>query len=348
MKAVLLTIVCLHLIACESVSWLWQAANGQWELRQLSTPLASVLEDKGTAEPLRERLELVRSIVAYGSGRLGIADNPGYDTYVDLPRQHVVWNVFAVPEFSIEPRHWCFPIAGCVSYRGYFSEQRARRYAARLEALDYDVWVGGVAAYSTLGWFNDPVLSTWLWREESAVAALLFHELAHRRLYVPGDTRFNESLATLIEESLLQDWLKQRDQTQLLEAYRQSTATRREFSALVEKTWRQLADLYQQKDTPEATRRRKTATLAAMQGKYALSRTDWPEPDMFDSWIEGSLNNARLLTVLSYNGWLPSLRVLLAQEHNQLPSFLAQMETLAKQSEHERARILDALINPAR
>ena len=187
--------------------YLMQAASGQMEIASKREPIAAVLADTSTPAQLRTRLEYVAAARDFASRELGLPDNESYRSYADLGRPFVVWNVFAAPEFSVEPRRWCFPIAGCVVYRGYFSEAAAQRYARRLRRHGDDAAVGGVAAYSTLGHFKDPVLSTMLGWSDAQLAGTLFHELAHQVVYVPGDSEFNESFATVVEEARLERWL---------------------------------------------------------------------------------------------------------------------------------------------
>ena len=199
--------------------YLLQAAGGQMEISAKREPIAEVIADAATPPQLRARLEYVANARDFASRELGLPDNESYRSYADLDRPYVVWNVFAAPEFSVEPRRWCFPIAGCVVYRGYFSEEAAQHYASRLRRRGDDAAVGGVAAYSTLGHFKDPVLSTMLGWSDAQLAATLFHELAHQVVYVPGDSEFNESFATVVEEAGLERWLTERRRSQELVAW---------------------------------------------------------------------------------------------------------------------------------
>ena len=191
--------------AFETVDYYWQGAAGQWDLISRSQPIPDVIGKSDAA--LAERLQRIREIRAFASHQLGLPDNGSYTRYTDLGRPFVTWNVFATPELSMTPRQWCFPIAGCVNYRGYFHETEAHGEQQRLKAAGDDVYVGGVPAYSTLGWFDDPVLSSFVRWPETEVARLIFHELAHQLLYVKGDSVFNESFATAVEEAGLARWL---------------------------------------------------------------------------------------------------------------------------------------------
>ena len=210
LRLLILTLAMAPLSGC----YLMQAAMGQLEIVRKREPIAEVIARPSTPAPLRTRLEYVSSAREFASNELGLPDNKSYRSYADLERPYVVWNVFATDEFSVEPRRWCFPIAGCVVYRGYFNETRAENYARKLRFDGEDTNVGGVAAYSTLGHFDDPILNTMLVWNDVQLAGTLFHELAHQVVYVPGESEFNEAFATVVEEAGLERWLKKRDRVQ--------------------------------------------------------------------------------------------------------------------------------------
>ena len=213
--------------------YLMQAAGGQMEIASKREPISAVLKDPATPETLRTRLEYVAAARDFASRELGLPDNASYRSYADVGRPYVVWNVFATAEFSVEPRRWCFPISGCVVYRGYFNEARAQRYARRMRGQGADATVGGVAAYSTLGHFEDPVLNTMMGWSDAQLAATLFHELAHQVVYVPGDSEFNEAFATAVEEAGLERWLSVNGKSQELQAWRIQRRRGQEFIQLL-------------------------------------------------------------------------------------------------------------------
>ncbi|HNS26702.1 MAG TPA: aminopeptidase, partial [Steroidobacteraceae bacterium] len=213
----------LPLSGCGSL-YLAQAAAGQWGVMAAREPIETVVADPATPQELRARLEQVMAAREFASRELALPDNASYRQYAALDRPYVVWNVVAVPEFAIEPKEWCFPIAGCIAYRGYFSEQRARNYALTLESRGYDVVVGGVAAYSTLGRFADPVLSTMMGYGDAQLVGVIFHELAHQVVYVAGDSAFNEAFAVAVEQEGLARWLAWRGELGQLDAWRRSRA----------------------------------------------------------------------------------------------------------------------------
>ena len=221
----------LLLPGCAAPGYYLQAASGQFEVWRRSRPIAQVRSDAGTAPALRERLALAERIRAFASRSLALPDNGSYRKYADVRRPYVVWNVFAAREFSVRPEQWCFPVAGCVSYRGYFAHPDALAFAAALRSRGHEVHVAGVTAYSTLGWFDDPVLNTFIHYPESELARLIFHELAHQRVYTSDDTGFNEAYATAVELLGARQWLA--DKPEALAAFEAGRARRARFLALI-------------------------------------------------------------------------------------------------------------------
>src|SRR6185295_4027488 len=215
-------------------------------------PIPEVIATTSDAA-LKGRLMRAQEIRAFASRELGLPDNRSYTSYADLERPYAVWNVFATPELSLTPRQWCFPVAGCVAYRGYFAEADARAEAARLKAEGDDVWVSGVPAYSTLGYFDDPVLSTFVRWPDVEVARMVFHELAHQVVYVKDDTQFNESFAVAVEEAGVERWLMLQANGQLDAQYMRSGRLRAVFRELTRDTRADLARIYAS-DAPDAVK----------------------------------------------------------------------------------------------
>jgi predicted aminopeptidase len=174
-------------------------AMGQLEMNRSKVPIAQLIAREDTGETLRRQLDHASRAREFAVTGLGLPDNGSYRSFADLGRPYATWNIFAAPEFSVKPQRWCFPVAGCVSYRGYFNERRANRVDLRLASRGNDVYVGPSLAYSTLGHLQDPVLNTMLRDGDTELAALIFHELAHQAAYVPGDSDFNEAFATVVE-----------------------------------------------------------------------------------------------------------------------------------------------------
>ncbi|MDY6946241.1 MAG: aminopeptidase [Pseudomonadota bacterium] len=332
-RILLAAILALPLGGC----YLLQAAGGQWELTSKRQPIARLLSDERTPEQLRNRLEYVSAARTFASRELGLPDNDSYRSYADVGRPFVVWNVFATDEFSVEPRRWCFPIAGCVVYRGYFDERNAQGYARRLRMQGKDTSVGGVAAYSTLGHFKDPVLNTMLGWSDVQLASTLFHELAHQVVYVPGDSQFNEAFATVVEEAGLQRWLAARGRLQDLDAWREQRRRNAQFVALLLQTRERLDALYKS-DLPDAEKRdRKQYEFGLLKLQYTGLRKQWNGYRGYDWWFSRTLNNANLVSAATYYGCVPGLVRVLESVQRDLPRFYEQARSLANASKEARA-----------
>ena len=304
-----------------------QAAKGQWELTRKREPIAEVIADETTSPDLAARLELVQEARQFAIDELGLPDNETYRTYADIEREYVVWNVFAAPEFSMEPRTWCFPVAGCVSYRGYFAKEDAQREAARLALDGYDVAIGGVAAYSTLGKLRDPVVSSMMKWDDVELVGVLFHELAHQVLYVKGDSGFNESFATAVEEFGVQRWLETRGADSEYQDYVARRELRQDLMGLVATARTDLGELYASKAGDEDKRLRKAERLEALRLDIA-ARLEQAGRDP-TNWLSGELNNARLVSMTLYEGRLPEFRRLLARCEQQIECFYEEARKLA-------------------
>lgn len=333
----------LLLPGCTSIEYYAQAVSGQIEVMWLAEPIQDRLHQSGTPGPLREKLERVLAIRDFASRELGLPDNESYRRYAELGRPFVLWNVFAAPEFSVAPVQSCFPIAGCVSYRGFYSEEAARKHAAALAKEGDDVYVGGVSAYSTLGWFSDPVLSTFINYPEPEVARIVFHELAHQEVYAKGDTVFNESFAVAVEEEGLRRWLEREGTPAQRAAYAESRRRQGEFAALVLKYRGKLADFYGQPRPVEEKRAGKRRLFAQMSGEYDALKASWGGYAGFDRLLARGLNNAFLVSVASYTELVPAFRALLAQNRGDLPAFYRAARELAKLEKPQRDARLTAL-----
>lgn len=319
--------LCAPLAGC----YVMHAARGQWDVMGRREPIAAVVADPATPVPLKSQLESVVAIRDFSVKELGLPDNDSYRSYADVQRQYVVWNVFATEEFSVEPQNWCFPISGCVSYRGYFNEPKARDFAAKLAKRGYDVHVGGVPAYSTLGHFADPVLNTMLRWSDVQLAAIIFHELAHQVVYVPGDSSFNEGFASVVEAEGVRRWLDSAGRTADLESFRRQRADYLQLGRLFEATRARLRTLYASELPVEEMRAAKQAEFAALRRAYEEHKsTAGGSRANFDAWFEQGINNAHLASVGTYQDCVPGLRHLLAEAGNDLPAFYARAREFAK------------------
>lgn len=319
-----------------SPAYLWQAAAGQWEIMRARRPVTDVIADPATSPELRRRLEVATDALRFAREALALPDNGSYAQFSDLHRVFAVWNVFAAPEFSLAPRTWCFPVAGCVAYRGYFRERAAHDYAKRLLDRGEDVFVGGVAAYSTLGYLDDPLLSTALVVPDWQMAGLLFHELAHQKVYVADDTTFDESFAMLVEEEGVRRWLTARDDYAGLAAFEQEYRLRRERRALLDRLRTELGAVYASPAAPEEKRERKKIVLSAYQASLR---------ELLDGANhEVVLNNAALAALSVYDEELPAFHALLRQSGGKLAEFYERAARLGRSPERERRDALTALL----
>ena len=322
LRLVLLLVLSLPLVGC----YYMQAAKGQLELTRKRKSIAEVLVDQDTTPELASRLRLVQEARQFSIDELGMPDNKSYLSYADIERDYVVWNVFAAPEFSMQPKTWCFPVAGCVSYRGYFSKDRAVQESERLASKGYDVSVGGVAAYSTLGKLSDPVLSTMMHWDDVQLVAVLFHELAHQVLYVKGDSGFNESFATAVEEYGVRRWLEARGQLEDMASYAASRQLRQELMALVADARTDLDGLYATDLTDDEKRRDKKTRLDSLRREItAVFTREGRDPA---NWLSAGLNNARLASMTLYEGRLPEFRALFEQCEQRIECFYDQARDL--------------------
>lgn len=327
--------VLASLQACGTM-YLAQAARGQWQVMHAREPIDAILARKDTPEDLRARLVEVQAARAFATRELGLPDNGSYRTYADLKRPFVVWNVVATPEFSVEPQRWCFPIAGCVAYRGYFSESRAESFANTLRNRGLDVIVGGVPAYSTLGRFSDPVLNTMLGYGDTELAAIIFHELSHQVVYVAGDSEFNEAFATTVEQAGIERWLELRGRTDQYQRYQTRRQREQLFIALFTRTRNRLADLYAKEMPAEVMRKRKRAIFKELEDDIRTLEKKLGITSGYRRWIKEGLNNAHLASVATYYDCVPGFQRLLDLHNGNLPAFYEAVRELARQPRAQR------------
>ena len=339
----------LALGGCATVEYYAQSVTGHLGLMSRARPVEEVIAAPETAPRLAEQLRTVLEIREFASGTLGLPANASYRRYVDLGRRYVVWNVVAAPELSLEPRRWCFPIAGCLSYRGYFSESAAIGYAEALESEGWDVTVAGVRAYSTLGWFDDPVLSSMVELPEHFLAGIVFHELAHQRLYVPDDPEFNESFAVVVERTGVRRWIEaSRWAAGPNEDYLVATERRGAFLDLARATRRELEAVYASSRPAAEKRKAKASVIERMRTRYAALRATWESGPTYDFWFERGVNNAALALVSTYDRWVPALTALLARSGGDLEAFYRASDALAALPPDRRRTRLEALAASAR
>jgi predicted aminopeptidase len=322
-----------------ALGYLTQAAQGQWRLMRARRPIEQVIADPGAGPELKARLRVVQDARDFAVSDLGLPDNRSYRSYSDLNRPYVVWNVVAAPEFSVRPQRWCFPFTGCLSYRGYFREQDARKMAAALAARGNDVMVGGVAAYSTLGHFADPVLNTMLRYGDLGLVSTIFHELAHQLIYVRGDSEFNESFAVSVEQEGLRRWLAARARSLELQDYSARHRSEQLIVNVFADGRRRLAALYALSPAPPVAQRRerKQEILTATGEQVLAVERQFEVRTGYDQWISDGLNNAHLASVGTYFDCVPGFQRLLAANGGNLPAFYAAVRTMRGDAAARRA-----------
>ena len=359
----------LALTGCTSPAYVVQAVRGHLQILSQARPINRVLADPTTPRDLADRLRLVLRLREFAANELRLPVDGHYQSYADLHRPFAVWTVSATPEFSLAAKTWWYPVVGSLEYRGFFSEQAARRHAERLERQGYDVHVGGVQAYSTLGWLRDPVLNTFVHDSEAGLADTLFHELAHQRVFAAGDTDFDEAFATTVAREGVRRWLRFTRDAPTLDAFEQSVARETRFMELIADSREQLAGFFPPDSSgtvsetdrgasrllslsapppeppdPEALaqlRRRKAAVFQELRHRYQRVRDqEWDRDDSYDAWFRQPLNNARLNDVDTYYRLVPAFEALLTRYDGDLERFYRRVERIARLDEDGR---LDAL-----
>lgn len=338
------TFICLFVGGCTNIAYYAQAVEGHLRIMAATRPIPEVILNIATEPGLRQKLERVSAVRAFASRELGLPNNSSYLSYADLGRPFVVWNVFAAPEFSVETQRWCLLFVGCVNYRGYYDKKEAEPYAEELKQAGADTYVVGIPAYSTLGYFNDPVLNTFLRLGEQETTRIIFHELAHQLVYADGDSAFNESFATAVENEGMRRWLTQTAAPDRLRAFEAHQERKAQFRRLVALYRVKLNDLYGSSLAIDAKRSAKLAVFAEMKQAYAELKMSWGGYAGFDPWFNQPLNNATLASVTLYTQWVPAFNTLLQQEGGNLPDFYRRVEALARFPTTERSAALNRLL----
>jgi predicted aminopeptidase len=349
-RAVVLGCACLlavlALSGCQSVRFYTQAVAGQYEILARQRPIEDLIRDPATDPKLKAQLELVKRIRTFAEQDLKLPTGGSYVKYADLQREYVVWNVNVAPPLSLQPKTWWFPIVGNASYRGYFSEADARHYAAIWDKKGWDTYIGDVPTYSTLGWFPDPLLSTFIFEPEPDLADTIFHELTHKRLFVAGDTDFNEALAVMVADEGVRRWYHASANSRAYELYSQGARQENDFLKLVMATRSELETVYGDAGmSAEVKLRRKAEIIAQTRVNYTKLKAAWGvEQAGYDHWFSGSLNNAQLSTVAAYYDLVPSFQAILRAQGGDLEKFFHEVEGLAKRPLEQRHDALRAYL----
>lgn len=337
--AIVAGILICSTMGCSTLSYYSQSARGHLSLLSKQRPAAIAAEDKTVPEERREQLKLATEIRDYASSRLKLPDNDSYRQYVELGRPYVVWNVVATPELSLEPIKWCFPIVGCLTYRGYFKQTAAKAFAAPLEQQGNDVMVRGVRAYSTLGWFDDPLLSSMLDQGSVATAEVIFHELAHQVIYAKNDTVFNEAFASTVGELGVKQWLADLHPDRIVD-YEQALQKRDQFLSLLRGTSDALRALYADKLSDDEKRLQKKMLLAQLFSDYEVLKRSWNGFDGYDQWFSTPVNNARLVSIAVYRDRVPDFMRWFDACGQNFERFYRAVKRMGAMPQRQRHRVL--------
>lgn len=328
-SVLLLVFMIVLVCSCSSISYYHQSVAGHLSLMSDRQPIAELISSESTDADKKRLFEQVLKIRAFASSQLGLPDNKSYTSYVELEREYVVWNVVATPRFSLKPTTWCFPVAGCVSYRGYYAKAEAEQFAQQLDALGNDIAISGASAYSTLGWFDDPVISTMLDRGEIILAETIFHELAHQVLYLKKDSAFNEAFATAVAIEGVRQWLQETGPEKLV-SYEQHLERRLAFNQLIDVTSTNLTAIYQQELSAEQKALEKRQVFKDLQTRYQSFKAESNNFSGYDRWFAQGLNNAHLTMISTYWKNVPFVENWLRECENKLPDFYLKMQELSQ------------------
>ena len=336
--AIVLLLVCVS--GCSTIDYYHQSISGHFKLISKRERIVDIVNDSTRDEKLITQLHLVEELRSFASDRLKLPDNASYRSYIQLDKPYVTWNVFAAPAFSSALQQWCFLVVGCVPYRGYFDKAEANSYAEQLSAQGLDVYVAGVPAYSTLGWFNDPLLSSMLDRGEIVTAAYIFHELAHQQFYLKGDGAFNEAFATAVEEIGVLEWLQQQGRGQDVQRYDNWLLQKSIFYEFVKSSRDEFEALYLQKYDIEKMQAEKEILISEMRRKFANLSSENNQIARYSKWMAGPLNNAQLGAISLYRELVPAFRRIFSLCENDLDKFYGYVEIIAKLPEEQRETTL--------
>lgn len=348
MRCQLLVLLMPVLSGCSSMGYYAQSVHGQLGVMAASRPVEDVIDDPQTPASVRRQLQVLPSLRQFAVEQLALPKSDSYHLYADVKREALVWNVVAAPVDSLHPRQWCYPVLGCAAYRGYFDLQAADAFAAGLTAEGWDTAVEPVPAYSTLGWFSDPLPSTVIDWPLPDIAGLLFHELAHEALYVSGDSAFNEAYATVVEKEGVRRWLKQFGSAQQRRGFLRREQRRLDFLQLLARTRQRLTELYAEGVGRDELVLRKEATIGLLRGEYADLRQEWGGYAGYDRWMQRPLNNAHLASISTYHALEPAFRLILLRVDGDMAAFHAACAEIAAAPSAEREASMNRLVAAAK
>jgi len=341
------TVILVLCAGCSTAGYYSQAVSGHFKLMRARQPVAELLSSEDTAPELREKLQTLVDARQFAVEHLHLPENDSYSTYAETGRRYVTWNVIAAEEFSVQARTWCFPIAGCVSYRGYFAEADAQAYADGLAEEDFDVTIGGASAYSTLGWFEDPILDTMLRGGDIRYVGTLFHELAHQLLYIKDDSNFNEAFATFVEQEGARIWLQKRGQAERVVSYNAYLARGEQFADLLRVTRGELQALYAEQKSADDMRAAKSDVFDNMRERYDALKDSWDGYTGYDGWFAKPLNNARLVSVSTYRRYVPAFEAMYREVSEDLDAFYDLARVVSELPADERQKRIEQYLAAA-
>ncbi len=340
----LFVLVSILMMGCSSVSYYSQVVNGHYALMESREDIKEIIAEKKYSENIRDRLALSLEIRQFAVDALNLPDNSSYKSFVKLDRPYPIWNVIAAEKFSVRAKQWCFLVVGCISYRGYFNVQEAETKARELSAEGYDVAVSPAAAYSTLGWFDDPLLSSMLYKQDAYLAGIIFHELAHQKVYIDDDSSFNEAFATAVELEGVRRWLDKHGDPQANQIYRLHKQRQGEFNTLLRTTHQHLKDLYQTEKDVAVLTAGKARIIAEMKNEYQRLKKTWNGDTSYDKWMARDINNAHLALVATYHELVPAFEAMLKNQANELGRFYAEVKRVGELPVTERVQLFDHLL----
>lgn len=325
---------------CSSIKYYAHMLGGQIEISTSAKPIPEIINNLDNDKKLRAKLQLIQSAKQFAFTKLDLPQNNSYSEYADIGRKYVLWNVTAAPQLSLTPYKSCFPIVGCMNYRGFFSKESADEFAQELKSEGYDVYVAGVAAFSSLGWFDDPVLNTMIQWPDTRLAGLIFHELTHQKIYINNDTSFNESLAVTVEIEGIKLWLKQQNKTEQLQTFLKQQQRHQQFLDIVFQARNQLIFLYQAplSDTDKAIQ--KELIFAKLLSNYQELKQSWSGYSGYDRWFSKDLNNAKLALLATYSQYVPALTKLLQQNNYNFVDFFTAAAEISQLPKAQRTSTL--------
>jgi len=342
MSKLLIVISVILLSACSNINYYWHSTKGHLSIMNKRVDISTLLENPDLDNQLRSRLLLVQRIRTFSITVLALPNNGSYTHYAQLNRPYVLKNLFAAPEFSTHLLSWCYPIAGCASYRGYYDEKLLSQFVDTLKKDNSDVHIGEVPAYSTLGWFDDPVLSSFINWPDARLAGLIFHELTHQRLYINNDTLFNESLASAVQQIGTELWLKSNQKSDEIRHFRDSNLYHRAVIKLIEKTQAELDTLYETDISTEMKRNQKQIILDTAIDRHATLAQSFNKKDGYTRWFSSGLNNAKLASISAYNTHVVAFTHIMDSQQGNFEKFFESVETISTLPKAKRDLCLDA------